>query len=326
MALPPEVAASYAAIIDGILATVDLTKISSKRIRQGLQAAVEYDLTPQKDQIKDLILERFYKFNAERATSPSSPAVEAEEARNGYANGKSASAVKREPAQEASPPTSGARNDEEEDDDMSDTVTVEGSKQRKKKRKIEAVDDDALYAARLQAEENNRARPTRGGAAKKASPLKKKRKAKSKSKTSIGADDDSDIGSGSGEKKRKVNRSGGFHKQLALSAPLAHFMSESTVCLLLLPFSFHDPPALGHTCCGMKDMKRRALTRFEFQLSRPETVKRIWAYVKEHDLQDPKDKRQIRCDDALKAVFKQDRIHMFTMNKVLSHHLFAQDE
>jgi len=56
-------------------------------------------------------------------------------------------------------------------------------------------------------------------------------------------------------------------------------------------------------------------------LSRPQTVKQIWAYVKERDLQDPNDKRQIRCDDAMKAVFKQDKVHMFTMNKILAQHL-----
>lgn len=49
------------------------------------------------------------------------------------------------------------------------------------------------------------------------------------------------------------------------------------------------------------------------QLSRPKTVKGIWDYVKENEMQNPEDKRQIRCDDALRAIFKQDTIHMFTM-------------
>ena len=61
-------------------------------------------------------------------------------------------------------------------------------------------------------------------------------------------------------------------------------------------------------------------------LSRPQTVKQIWNYVKERDLQDPTDKRQIRCDDAMRAVFKQDKVHMFTMNKLLAQHLYAADE
>lgn len=46
--VPPEVKASYATIIDSILAASDLETISEKRIRKGLQQAVEYDITPQK--------------------------------------------------------------------------------------------------------------------------------------------------------------------------------------------------------------------------------------------------------------------------------------
>ena len=55
-------------------------------------------------------------------------------------------------------------------------------------------------------------------------------------------------------------------------------------------------------------------------------VKQIWAYVKDRDLQDPKDRRQIRCDDSLRTIFKQDRVHMFTMNKILNEHMFMPGE
>ena len=44
----PEVESSFVTIIDSILAASDLNTISEKRIRKGLQAAVEYDITPQK--------------------------------------------------------------------------------------------------------------------------------------------------------------------------------------------------------------------------------------------------------------------------------------
>lgn len=50
----------------------------------------------------------------------------------------------------------------------------------------------------------------------------------------------------------------------------------------------------------------------EARLSRPQTVKRIWDYVKARDLQDPSDKRFIICDDGLRSVFHTDRLHMFT--------------
>jgi upstream activation factor subunit UAF30 len=49
--VPPEVEASYSAIIDGILQSSDLNTISAKAIRKGLQSKVDYDLTPQKVQL-----------------------------------------------------------------------------------------------------------------------------------------------------------------------------------------------------------------------------------------------------------------------------------
>lgn len=47
-AVPAEVRAKYTAIIDSILEKSDLNTVSEKRIRQGLQDVVQYDITPQK--------------------------------------------------------------------------------------------------------------------------------------------------------------------------------------------------------------------------------------------------------------------------------------
>jgi hypothetical protein len=46
--LPPEVEASYSAIIDEILRASDINTISAKRIRKGLQDRVDHDLSEQK--------------------------------------------------------------------------------------------------------------------------------------------------------------------------------------------------------------------------------------------------------------------------------------
>ncbi|EPX73721.1 RNA polymerase I upstream activation factor complex subunit Spp27 [Schizosaccharomyces octosporus yFS286] len=54
------------------------------------------------------------------------------------------------------------------------------------------------------------------------------------------------------------------------------------------------------------------------QMSRPQTVKKLWEYIKANNLQDPNDKRTILCDDKLKHVFNVDNLHMFTMNKYLT--------
>ncbi len=62
------------------------------------------------------------------------------------------------------------------------------------------------------------------------------------------------------------------------------------------------------------------------KLSRPGVVKALWAYIKKHDLQDPKDRRFILCDDKLKAVFGKDRVNAFGMNKFLSNHVYYRDD
>lgn len=49
-------------------------------------------------------------------------------------------------------------------------------------------------------------------------------------------------------------------------------------------------------------------------------------YIKERDLQDPNDKRQILCDEKMQLVFKQDKVHMFTMNKILGKQLYDVEE
>jgi upstream activation factor subunit UAF30 len=55
----------------------------------------------------------------------------------------------------------------------------------------------------------------------------------------------------------------------------------------------------------------------ETLLSRPQVVKKLWAYIKTNSLQNPTNGREIICDGALKAVFNTDKIDMFKMNKEL---------
>lgn len=54
-------------------------------------------------------------------------------------------------------------------------------------------------------------------------------------------------------------------------------------------------------------------------------VKALWVYIKEHNLQDPKDKRKIVCDDALFKIFKTKKVSMFSMNKHIGRHLYEPD-
>ncbi|KAL2477224.1 SWIB complex BAF60b domain-containing protein [Forsythia ovata] len=62
------------------------------------------------------------------------------------------------------------------------------------------------------------------------------------------------------------------------------------------------------------------------ELARTEVVKRLWGYIREKNLQNPKNKRKILCDEALHGIFRVRSIDMFQMNKVLSKHIWPLDE
>ncbi|MCH9634372.1 MAG: DNA topoisomerase 1 [Chlamydiae bacterium] len=59
----------------------------------------------------------------------------------------------------------------------------------------------------------------------------------------------------------------------------------------------------------------------EGEFSRGEVTKKIWIYIKEHDLQDPSNKRMIVPDQKLSQVLGKDPIDMFQMTRVVSGHL-----
>ena len=55
---------------------------------------------------------------------------------------------------------------------------------------------------------------------------------------------------------------------------------------------------------------------------RTEVTKKLWAYIKKNKLQDQKNKRMIKADDALKPVFGgKATVNMFEMTKLVSKHL-----
>src|SRR5450830_292610 len=57
-------------------------------------------------------------------------------------------------------------------------------------------------------------------------------------------------------------------------------------------------------------------------LPRTEVTKKVWEYIKKHNLQNPENKRNIDADDKLKAVFGgKKQVSMFEMTKLISGHL-----
>jgi len=57
-------------------------------------------------------------------------------------------------------------------------------------------------------------------------------------------------------------------------------------------------------------------------VARSDAVKKMWDYIKAHNLQNPANKREILADDKLKPVFGgKDKVTMFEMNSHLAKHL-----
>jgi len=57
-------------------------------------------------------------------------------------------------------------------------------------------------------------------------------------------------------------------------------------------------------------------------LPRTEVTKRVWDYIRQHNLQDPNDKRTIKADAKLKAVLDgKDSVTMFELTKLVNGHL-----
>lgn len=60
-------------------------------------------------------------------------------------------------------------------------------------------------------------------------------------------------------------------------------------------------------------------------LPRTTVVKQVWDYIKEHNLQNPLDRREIFCDEKMEPVFGK-KTTIFGLNKLLSKHLFNPSE
>ena len=58
------------------------------------------------------------------------------------------------------------------------------------------------------------------------------------------------------------------------------------------------------------------------KITRPQAVKKVWAYIKKHKLQDKKNKRMINADEKLKPLFGgKKQISMFQLAKCMSKEL-----
>lgn len=177
--------------------------------------------------------------------------------------------------------------DADADEDASAGEIQVSTAPSKKRSSSMVEDEDARLARELQAQENRLARGRQTRGGNSTPKAKPKTKKKSSSKVKTGDDSDVDTEDSGTAKKRKAG--GGFQKEFNLSFPLQEVVGAE-------------------------------------RLSRPQVVKKLWDHIKANELQDPSDRRQIRCDEKLQAVFKQTTVNMFSMNKLLGNQLYPLDE
>jgi upstream activation factor subunit UAF30 len=71
-----------------------------------------------------------------------------------------------------------------------------------------------------------------------------------------------------------------------------------------------QPDAALGAVVGQKSVPRTTITM------------KLWQYIKEHGLQDQKERRMINADEKLRPVFGgKDRVSMFDMTKLVNKHL-----
>lgn len=56
-------------------------------------------------------------------------------------------------------------------------------------------------------------------------------------------------------------------------------------------------------------------------MPRTEVTKKVWEYIKKHNLQDAANKRNINADAKLKVIFGKPQVTMFELTKLVSNHL-----
>lgn len=187
----------------------------------------------------------------------------------------------------------GTEQEEQDDqDDAAEEQDAEASEEddvkpptKKKKGAAKSVEEaDAELARKLASQLNSR---SRRGTSNGTSATPKKRKTKKSAAVVDSGAEDEDEDDEKPKKKRGGGARGGFAKEYILSESLSVVVGVD-------------------------------------KLSRPQVVKRLWEYIRGHELQNPSNRREIMCDDNMRAVFGTEKVDMFRMNKVLGRHLHAQ--
>ncbi|PWN19276.1 SWIB-domain-containing protein [Microstroma glucosiphilum] len=166
---------------------------------------------------------------------------------------------------------------------------------------------DAALAAKLAQEWARPSRDTRAGSSTSSSRggASKKRKQSVKSDPDdIDTEEDSDVESNARKSKSSASKKA---KKVKSDKPRAANPNNPFNKPMLLDAAMAE-------ICGAEELPRHGV------------VKQLWAYIKERDLQNANNKRQIMCDEKLQKLFGKATVDSFEMAKLIGAHIRKKED
>jgi len=269
--------------IQGILKDADLDNTSAKKVRLQLQEKLEVDLADRKKEVDQLVMEVIDEQTQDDDEEGSGEEEEEEEEEEEKPKKKP---VKKAPKRKATP--SGSEEEAGSDSEEEKAPSDGGGSDYEPEAPVKVGRGRKPAAAKKSkakfGSEDEGSSGEEWGGKKKAGKKGKKRSASS---------DDSDYEkpkSKAKPRKKKAAGEGGPRKAGGYTAPVK--LSEELADIV-----------------GGDEMPRH------------EVVKRMWAYIKENKLQDPKNKQMIKCDDKLAKIVPTKKFRGFGMTKYLKDHM-----
>lgn len=274
--------------IQEILKDADLDNTSAKKVRLELQEKLECDLTERKKEVDNLVMEVIDEQTQEEDGSgdeeEESPEEESEE-----------------------------ENSEEEKPKPKKKAAAKPAPKKKAAKKAAESDDDGSNFSD-EAEEEGADSDGGGSDYEPDEPVKINRKrpaAKGKAKRRGGSDDDSSGEEWGSAKKKK----GGARKKKAASdsdSDEEKPKKKRKRAANGKPNAYTAPVKLSEDLADIVGGD---------EMPRHEVVKRMWTYIKENNLQDPKNKQMIKCDEKLSKIVPTKKFRGFGMTKYLKDHM-----
>ncbi|KAF9320400.1 hypothetical protein BG003_006193 [Podila horticola] len=306
----------YRSKVTELISMADITTVSAKGIRKQIESLSGRSLEPVKREFDELVMEIYQKITDDIEQSVLNGTTQSNH-NQGYRqdyypqqNHQNHNQNNHNHAQQPTfaPPQSQAPPQSSFGFSLPPTSYVPPEPEPAPSEDDEA-DSDASFSSVEGGRSNKKAKVSSSGASKKSSSSSTKKSSsssKSKSKTSSSSskkDKEKEKEKTKTKRKQPVNDDG---------TPKVNNFTRPMV----ISDKLND--VIGHA--GTVGVSGRV------EMSRPEVVKQLWVYIKSNGLQDESDKRNIKCDSKLKALFGHDQVNCFSMNKYLSGHLSKAEE